>query len=156
MLDLIRAAREAGAVTEIDVLSAQSQADHDRTLLPPLHQQLSVAQDVLAVLTGAAPSDERPHGVELATLELADNLPVALPSELVRRRPDIDAAEAQLHEAGAVVGIATANLYPNFALTARLGGEGLLGGGPSETAWNLVGGLTAPIFHGGALKAERR
>jgi NodT family efflux transporter outer membrane factor (OMF) lipoprotein len=155
-LGLIRAAREAGAVTEIDVLSAQSQADHDRTLLPPLHQQLSVAQDVLAVLIGVAPSDETPHEVELATLKLADNLPVALPSELVRRRPDIDAAEAQLHEAGAAVGIATANLYPNFTLTARLGGEGLLGGGPSETAWNLLGGLTAPIFHGGALSAERR
>jgi outer membrane protein TolC len=74
----------------------------------------------------------------------------------VRRRPDIGAAEAQLHEAGAAVGVATAKLYPNFTLTARLGGEGLLGGGPSETAWNLLGGLTTPIFHGGALKAERR
>jgi outer membrane protein TolC len=48
MLGLIHAAREAGAVSEMDVLSAQSQADHDRTILPPLHQQLSVAQDVLA------------------------------------------------------------------------------------------------------------
>ena len=156
MLGLIRAAREAGAVSQIDVLSAQSQADHDRTLLPPLQQQLSVAQDVLAVLLGAAPSDGTPHELELATLEPAGDLPVALPSELVRRRPDIDAAEAQLHEAGAAVGIATANLYPNFTLTARLAGEGLLDGGPSETAWNLLGGLTAPIFHGGALNAERR
>jgi NodT family efflux transporter outer membrane factor (OMF) lipoprotein len=156
MLDLIRAAREAGAVSQIDVLSAQSQADHDRTLLPPLQQQLSLAQDVLAVLIGAAPADGTPNEVQLATLRPADDLPVALPSELVRRRPDIDAAEAQLHEAGAAVGIATANLYPNFTLTARLGGEGLLGGGPSETAWNLLGGLTAPIFHGGALSAERR
>jgi NodT family efflux transporter outer membrane factor (OMF) lipoprotein len=156
MLDLIRAAREAGAVSQIDVLSAQSQADHDRTLLPPLQQQLSLAQDVLAVLIGAAPADGTPNEVELATLRPADDLPVALPSELVRRRPDIDAAEAQLHEAGAAVGIATANLYPSFTLTARLGGEGLLGGGPSETAWNLIGGLTAPIFHGGALSAERQ
>jgi NodT family efflux transporter outer membrane factor (OMF) lipoprotein len=156
MLGLIRAAREAGAVSQIDVLSAQSQADHDRTLLPPLQQQLSMTQDVLAVLLGAAPSDGTPHEVELATLRPADDLPVALPSELVRRRPDIDAAEAQLHAAGAAVGIATANLYPNFTLSARLGGEGLLDGGPSETAWNLVGGLTAPIFHGGALSAERR
>jgi NodT family efflux transporter outer membrane factor (OMF) lipoprotein len=156
MLGLIRAAREAGAVSQIDVLSAQSQADHDRTLLPPLQQQLSVAQDVLAVLLGAAPADGTPHEVELGTIRPAADLPVALPSELVRRRPDIDAAEAQLHEAGAAVGIATANLYPNFTLTARLAGEGLLNGGPSETAWNLLGGLTAPIFHGGALSAERR
>jgi len=156
MLELIRAARDAGAVSQIDVLSAQSQADHDRTLLPPLQQQLSMAQDVLAVLLGAAPADGTPHEVELGTMRPAGDLPVALPSELVRRRPDIDAAEAQLHEAGAAVGIATANLYPNFTLSARLAGEGLLNGGPSETAWNLVGGLTAPIFHGGALGAERR
>jgi len=156
MLGLIRAAREAGAVSQIDVLSSQSQTDHDRTLLPPLRQQLSAAQDVLAVLLGAAPADGTPREVELGTLRPADDLPVALPSELVRRRPDIDAAEAQLHEAGAAVGIATANLYPNFTLSARLAGEGLLNGGPSETAWNLLGGLTAPIFHGGALSAERR
>jgi NodT family efflux transporter outer membrane factor (OMF) lipoprotein len=155
-LALIRGAREAGAVSEIDVLSAQSQADHDRTLLPPLRQQLSVAQDVLAVLIGVAPSAAPRYDVSLDALTLADNLPVALPSELVHRRPDIGAAEAQLHEAGAAVGVATANLYPHFTLTAQLGGEGLLGGGPSETAWNLLGGLTAPIFHGGALKAERR
>ncbi len=138
MLSLIRAAREAGAVSGMDVLSAQSQADHDRTFLPPLHQQLSAAQDALASLSGVATSNWTPIDVELATLRLADDLLVALPSELVHRRPDIDAAEA------------------HFALSARLGEEGLLGGGPSETAWSVLGGLTAPMFHGGALTAERR
>jgi NodT family efflux transporter outer membrane factor (OMF) lipoprotein len=137
-------------------LSAQSQLDHDRTLLPPLQQALNAARDALAVLVGAAPSDGTIAGAELDAIRLADDLPLAIPSELVRRRPDIRAAEAQLHAAGAAVGVATANLYPNFTLTARLGGEGLLGGGPSETAWNILGGLTAPIFHGGALKAEQR
>jgi NodT family efflux transporter outer membrane factor (OMF) lipoprotein len=155
-LSLIRAAQEAGAVSAMDVLSAQSQLDHDRTLLPPLQQALNAARDALAVLVGAAPSDGTIAGAELDAIRLADDLPLAIPSELVRRRPDIRAAEAQLHAAGAAVGIATANLYPNFTLTARLGGEGLLGGGPSETAWNILGGLTAPIFHGGALKAEQR
>jgi len=81
---------------------------------------------------------------------------VALPSELVHRRPDIDAAEAQLHAASATVGIATADLYPHLTLSAAIGEQGLLGGGPSETAWNVLGGLTAPIFHGGTLTAERR
>lgn len=155
-LDVLRAAREAGAVSGMDVLSSQSQVDHDRTLLPPLHQTLSEAQDALAVLLGVAPSDAPLINVELDALKLADDLPLAVPSELVRRRPDIDAAEAELHAAGASVGVATANLYPKLTLTASLVGDGLLGGGPSETAWNLLGGLTAPIFHGGALKAERR
>ena len=155
-LDLVRAAHDAGAVSAMDVLSIQSQLDHDRTLLPPLHQALSAARDALAVLIGVAPSDGTSTDVELDGLKLADDVPLAVPSELVRRRPDIGVAEAQLHEASAAVGIATANLYPTFAVTASLAGDGLLGGGPSETAWNLLGGLTAPIFHGGALKAERR
>jgi outer membrane protein TolC len=94
--------------------------------------------------------------MDLDDLKLAEHLPVALPSELVHRRPDIGAAEAQLHTASAALGIATANLYPQLTLTAAIGEQGLLGGGPSETAWNILGGLTAPIFHGGALTAERR
>jgi NodT family efflux transporter outer membrane factor (OMF) lipoprotein len=155
-LNLIRAAREAGAVSAMDVLSAQSQLDHDRTLLPPLQQALGTARDSLAVLVGVAPSDGAISDVELDAITLADDLPLAIPSQLLRRRPDIGAAEAQLRVAGATVDVATANLYPNLTLTARLGGEGLLNGGPSETAWNVLGGLTAPIFHGGALKAEQR
>jgi NodT family efflux transporter outer membrane factor (OMF) lipoprotein len=156
MLNLIHAAHEAGAVSAMDVLSAQSQLDHDRTLLPPLQQALGAARDALAVLVGVAPADQTISGVELDAVKLADDLPLAIPSELVHRRPDIGAAEAQLHAAGAAVGAATANLYPKLTLTATLGGEGLLGGGPSETAWNILGGLSAPIFHGGALKAEQR
>jgi NodT family efflux transporter outer membrane factor (OMF) lipoprotein len=156
MLGLIGAAHELGAVSALDVLSAQSQTDHDRTLLPPLHQQISVAQDALANLIGVAPPDWAAIDVDLEAIRPTDNLPVVLPSELVRRRPDIGAAEAQLHAASAALGIATADMYPQFTLTSRIAAEGLLGGGPSEIAWNLLGGLTAPIFHGGALTAQRR
>jgi NodT family efflux transporter outer membrane factor (OMF) lipoprotein len=140
----------------MDVLSARSQTDHDRTLLPPLQQELSVAQDVLTSLIGAAPSDWTAPDVDMNELNLAEHLPVALPSELVHRRPDISAAEAQLHAASASLGIATANLYPHFTLSAAIGGQGLLGGGASETAWNILGGLTTPMFHGGTMTAERR
>jgi NodT family efflux transporter outer membrane factor (OMF) lipoprotein len=156
MLSLIRAARELGAVSEIDVLSAQSQLDHDRTLLPPLRQQVSEAQDTLADLIGAVPADAPPLQMDLESLTPPDDLPLALPSELVRRRPDIGAAEAQLHAAAAAVGVATAAMYPRFTLSASLAQEGLLSGGPSEIAWHLIGGLTAPLFRGGTLSAERR
>ena len=156
MLSLIRAARELGAVSAMDVLSAQSQLDHDRTLLPPLHQQLSEAQDTLADLIGVAPVDAPSTEMDLEALRPPDDLPLALPSELVRRRPDIGAAEAQLHAAGAAVGVATAAMYPHFTLSASIAGAGLFNGGPSETAWNLLGGLTAPLFRGGTLSAERR
>jgi NodT family efflux transporter outer membrane factor (OMF) lipoprotein len=156
LLSLVRAAFEVGAVSQMDVLSAQSQLDHDRTLLPPLHQQLSEAQDALADLIGTVPADGPSTEVDLEALRPPDDLPLALPSELVRRRPDIGAAEAQLHAAGAAVDVATAAMYPHLTLSARLAGEGLLDGGPSETAWNLLGGVTAPLFRGGTLSAERR
>ena len=156
MLRLISAANEAGAVSRVDVLSAQSQTDHDRTLLPPLRQQLEVAQDALAVLVGAAPAEWPVQDINLQQMRPQDKIPAVLPSELVHRRPDIAAAEAQLHAASASVGIATANLYPHLTLDGTFGREGLLGGGPSESAWNILGGLTAPIFHGGTLNAEKR
>lgn len=156
LLGLVRAAFAAGAVSQMDVLSAQSQLDHDRTLLPPLHQQLNDAQDALADLIGVVPAEGPSTEMDLEALRPPDDLPLALPSELVRRRPDIGSAEAQLHAAGAAVDVATAAMYPHFALSARLAGEGLLDGGPSETAWNLLGGVTAPLFRGGTLSAERR
>jgi NodT family efflux transporter outer membrane factor (OMF) lipoprotein len=156
LLKLVRAEHEEGVVAMTDVLIAVSQTDHDRTLLPPLRQGLSAARDALAILVGAAPVDWAPPDFDLDTLTLPQDLPVALPSELVHRRPDILAAEAQLQVAGTAVGIATANLYPHLVLTAELAGAGLLPAGPSEMAGDILGGLTAPLFHGGSLRAEQR
>jgi NodT family efflux transporter outer membrane factor (OMF) lipoprotein len=92
---------------------------------------------------------------------LPRRLPVSLPSELVHRRPDILAAEAQLHAATAAVGIATANLYPQVTLTASASQQALPATAwqlfdRSGTAWSLISGLTAPIFDGGTLRADRR
>jgi len=154
-LALVRAARAAGAVSNIDVLTAMSQRDSDRTLLPPLRQELNVAQDTLAVLTGRSPASWRAPDFELEQLDLPLDLQLSLPSELVRIRPDIRAAEAQLHQASAAVGVATADMYPHLTLSAGMAEEGIIGGGTAP-AWSLIGGLTAPIFHGGTLSAKRR
>jgi outer membrane protein TolC len=88
-------------------------------------------------------------------MTLPRNLPLVIPSELVRARSDIRAAEAGLHAANAAVDVATTDLYPRIELTASLAEQGLTNG-PAGTAWSLVGGITAPIFHGGALTAQRR
>jgi NodT family efflux transporter outer membrane factor (OMF) lipoprotein len=158
-LDLVRTAFTNGSVSRVDVLTAESQLAADEALLPPLRQQLSVAQHALAVLSGRAPGEWRPPEFSLSELQLPKQLPVSLPSELAHRRPDILAAEAQLHAATAAVGIATANLYPQITLTAAGGWQAL----PSQTlfarsnaAWSLISGLTAPLFNGGTLRAERR
>jgi NodT family efflux transporter outer membrane factor (OMF) lipoprotein len=154
-IELVRAARRVGVVSDIDVLQATSQRDQDRTLLPPLNQELDVAKDALAVLIGKAPSEWTAPNFALDQFVLPRELSLVVPSELVRSRPDIRAAEAQLHEASAKVGVATADLYPRITLSSGWAEEGLLSGG-TASAWSLIGGITAPIFHGGTLTAQRR
>jgi NodT family efflux transporter outer membrane factor (OMF) lipoprotein len=154
-LELVRAARVAGVASETEVTIAQAQLDHDRPPLASLDRQLDADRDSLSVLVGKAPVAWSAPDFTLEKLTLPDDLPLVVPSELVHARPDIRAAEARLHVASAGVGVATANLYPRFDLTAMAGSSGLIGG-PAAAAWSLVGGVTAPIFHGGALSAQKR
>ena len=158
-LKLVKRQLQAGEGTQIEVESAQSQLENDRTLLPPLRQQLSVARNALSLLAGKSPADWTPPDFDLDRLTLPDNLPVTLPSQLVRQRPDILAAEAQLHAASAAVGVATAQLYPSITLSAAY--EQLSTSVTSwfavyNNAWNIVGNLTAPIVHGGELTAQKK
>ena len=158
-LNLVRTAFANGSVSKLDVLTAQSQLASDQTLLPPLYQQLATARHALAVLLGHPPADWTQPDLELTDIHLPRELPVSVPSTLLRRRPDILAAEAQLHAATAAVGVATANLYPQIALSATLGQQALTPAklfDASSTAWSLIAGLTQPLFNGGMLHAERR
>ncbi len=154
-ITLVQGAHGAGVATQMDVTTAQSQLDHDRALLPPLRQQLDVTRDALAVLVGKSPASWVPPEFDLDKMALPEAIPLAVPSDLVRARPDIRAAEARLRAANAAVGVATADLYPHITLSAEIAEEGLTAG-PAAAAWSLVGGLTAPIFHGGELSARKR
>src|SRR6202041_1586670 len=154
-----RKEREAGTVPDSDVVTAESQLAADETLQPGLEQQLSVAKHALAVLLGRAPGDWSPPDFNLAALTLPSQLPVSVPSELVHQRPDIQAAEAQLHAASAQIGIATAQLYPSITLSAGGSASSLNGGelfSPGGLVWSVAAGLAQPIFDGGMREAERR
>jgi NodT family efflux transporter outer membrane factor (OMF) lipoprotein len=145
--------------TRIDLLSAESQLATDRTLLPPLRQQLSQARHALALLVGRAPADWSAPEFDLTEFGLPDELPLSVASELVRQRPDILAAEAQLHAASAQIGVAKAQLYPNISLTSGLTQQALAPSTlfmPEAMIWNLGSSLTAPIFSGGRLEAQKR
>ena len=158
-LDLVRKSRDAGVAPDSDVVIAESQLAADETLRPPLRQKLSEARHRLAVLVGQAPGDWLPPTIELTDLTLPLELPVSLPSALVHQRPDILAAEAELHAASATIGIATANLYPNITLSASASLAALQPASlfdKSSLIWSVAAGLTAPIFHGGTLEARRR
>jgi NodT family efflux transporter outer membrane factor (OMF) lipoprotein len=158
-LDLVRKARLAGAVPDSDVITAETQLASDKTLQPTIDQQLSVAGHALAVLVGKPPGDWSPPEFDLTRLALPTEIPVELPSELVHQRPDIRAAEAQLHAAIAQIGIATAQLYPDVTLSASGGSTALRGGQLFNVAglvWGIAAGITQPVFDGGLRRAERR
>lgn len=157
-LKLVQVAFDAGSVSRLDVVSAQSQLASDTTALPPLRQQLAQARHALALSLGTAPADPSLPDLDLAQLTLPAQLPVSLPSELARRRPDILAAEAQLHAATAAVGVATSNLYPRIDLTGSTGQQSVTSDALFDKAsnvWSIASGLVAPLFDGGTLRAEK-
>ena len=149
---------QLGGVARLDLVSVQSQAAQTEATLPPLESALAQARHQLAVLTGRLPSEASVPEFNLETLHLPDDIPVSLPSELARQRPDIRAAEALLHQASAQIGVATANLYPQVTLSGSFGGQSNqlhnLFAGPS--VWSIGAGLLQPLFRGGELQAERR
>jgi NodT family efflux transporter outer membrane factor (OMF) lipoprotein len=158
-VQLVQSALDAGSASRVDVLTAQSQRASDAALLPPLRRELGVATHALALLVGRTPAEWSPPEFDLDEFSLAQSLPLSLPSELAHRRPDIRAAEAQLHAATAAVGVATANLYPKITLTATatLQSTTLHHLFDSDSgAGGLGGNLTAPIFNHGALRARQQ
>ncbi|MBS0396958.1 MAG: efflux transporter outer membrane subunit, partial [Proteobacteria bacterium] len=158
-LRLVQVSASAGRAAGTEVLAAEGQLANDRALLPPLRQQLDAARHALAVLVGHTPADWSCPDFRFDNLELPAELPLTLPSEWVRHRPDIVAAESQLHAASAAVGVATAQLYPSLTLTgswsASAAGTAELFD-PASRIWSVAAGLTAPLLHGGTLRAQRR
>ena len=158
-LDLVEKQNEIGAKSMSDVLVIRTQVATVEATLPPLRQALEQTQTQLAVYLGQFPSTAELSAVNLDALTLPHDIPVSLPSTLTRQRPDVRAAEAQLHSATADVGIATANLFPQITLTGNLGSIALHTGdlfGGGTKAWGVGGNLLAPLFHGGTLRAQER
>jgi NodT family efflux transporter outer membrane factor (OMF) lipoprotein len=150
--------QRAGLSNALDVAQQQTVVDTVNASIPPLRQQLRQSEDALAILIGSTP-----EAVDLTRGTLDElgqpALRPGLPSELLTRRPDVAAAEAQLIAANANIGAARAALFPSISLTA--------GGGfaspaladlltPANRVWSLAGALTQPIFQGGALLGQYR
>jgi NodT family efflux transporter outer membrane factor (OMF) lipoprotein len=149
---------ELGAVALTDVLSTRTQLETTRATLPALRQQLAETRNQLAIYLGQLPSEQDTATLDLGALTLPQEIPLSLPSQLAQQRPDIRAAEAQLHQASANVGVATANLFPNLTISGSYGAQATSGPlfDASNEIWNIAGGLTAPLFHGGELRARKR
>ena len=145
----------AGTAAYTGVLSLRSLIAANQASLAPLKQKISQTEHLLATLEGVVPSRATLPDIELTALSLPQDLPVSLPSDLVHQRPDILAAEAQLHVASANIGVATAAMYPDFTLSGTYGKAGSSIGNlatGSGQFWNIGPSVSLPLFQGGRLK----
>jgi len=149
----------AGTVPYSNVLSIQSQLESYEATIPALEQKVTQADDLLATLAGLTTADWRPPTVDLADLSLPSDLPVSLPSDLVRQRPDILAAEAAAHSASADIGVATAAMLPNITLSAGYGTESNTLGNffaSGGNVWTLGSDIATPVIQGPTLWYKRQ
>jgi NodT family efflux transporter outer membrane factor (OMF) lipoprotein len=156
-LEIVERLEQLGGVPKVDVLSQSGELARTRAAIPALRRRLEQTRHRLAVYLGQPPVAAELPDLHLADLRLPTELPLSLPSDLARQRPDIRAAEALLHEASARVGVATANLYPRITLSGTGGAVAVTPLLNGVAGFALLGAsLTQPLFHGGELKARKR
>ncbi len=159
ILDLLKKQFSAGQVAETDLLTQEAALAQVEQTLPPLRKQLAVQRDLLTALAGQFSADEVLQKFDLKQIALPRNLPASLPSTLVRRRPDVRAAEAFMHSASAQVGVAIAARLPSFPLTASGGSSGYnfaQSFTPGTGFYTVAASATAPIFDGFTLYHKQK
>jgi NodT family efflux transporter outer membrane factor (OMF) lipoprotein len=155
--ELTQTLENAGKIIRSDTLQAQAQLENLRATLPGLEQQLDVYRNALAQLCGVSPDEFTVPELSLRDFTLPAQLPLSLPSALVRQRPDVLAAEEALHQASAQVGVAQAarlpalNISAQYALQTTSLNELFTAPG---AIWSLGLNASAPLFHGGTLAAR--
>ena len=158
-LDTLRKQLDVGWASEADVLTQEALYAQAKQLLPPLQKQIALARNLLTALGGDYISAQSNDLFKLSELRLPKNIPVVLPSKLVRQRPDVRAAEANMHDAAARIGIAIGTRLPEFTLNAMGGAsayhfEYLFQSG--TTLYNIIGGTNAPVFQGFTLLNKQK
>jgi len=154
MLDILRRQLQTGYANRNDVALQEAALAQVEATLPPLRKALQQNRDLLSALTGVDPSQEPRETFKLADLNLPTDLPVSLPSQLLEQRPDVRAAAEQLHSASAQIGVATANMLPNFAISGNPGYASTMLAGlinPANGFWIIAGNATQTLFDGGTL-----
>jgi NodT family efflux transporter outer membrane factor (OMF) lipoprotein len=151
LLDILKRQFGFGQAAQADVLAQEAALAAAEQLLPPLEKQLALQRDLLTALAGQLSADEIAQKFDLAHLRLPTNLPISLPSKLVDQRPDVRAAEANMHAASAQVGVTIAARLPNIVLSANGGSSGYnfaQAFTPGTGFYVLAASATAPIFDG--------
>lgn len=159
LTDTVQRQQGIGTASNVDLLAQQAAEAQTAATLPPLRKQLGQTRDALTALLGRLPPGEPAETFRLEDLTLPREVPVSLPSKLVEQRPDVRQAEATMHAASAQVGVALANMLPQFTITGDLGSTALEIGqlfGPYTGFWDLGASLTQTLFDAGALIYRHR
>jgi NodT family efflux transporter outer membrane factor (OMF) lipoprotein len=158
-LQILRDQFRLGLAMRIDVAAQETVLAQAKATLPPLLLEFEQTRDLIRALVGHLPNNDVPETFEIDALQLPPEMPLSLPAKIIEQRPDVRAAEEQLHAANAQVGVAVAAMLPQFSITGSYGGNAdqfswmFRHGGPF---WNLVGDVTQPIFQGGTLLHRKR
>ncbi len=159
LLEILRRQNRAGQIALPDVVAQETAVAQARLLLPPLERQLAQQRNLLAVLTGRFPGDGMAATFQLGSFRLPRRLPLSVPADLVRQRPDIRVAEANLHSADAQIGVAIANRLPQLTLSASNGSAANAISrlfSPDTGFWTLAANVTQPILDGWILENKQR
>jgi NodT family efflux transporter outer membrane factor (OMF) lipoprotein len=159
LLDLLKRQHNFGQASQADVLLQEAALAQAEQLLPPLEKQLALQRDLLTALAGQLSADEVMQKFDLAHIKLPSNLPISLPSKLVDQRPDVRAAEANMHAASALIGVAIAARLPNFPISGNVGSAAFSIPElftPGTNFYSLVLNATQPIFSGFTLYHKQK
>jgi len=157
-LAAIQAQVKAGTAPYTAALSVRSLISSAEAARAALKQQISQTQNLLSSLQGKFPAEASAPSPDFDQLRLPAELPLSLPSELVRQRPDILQSEAQLHASSANIGVATAAMYPHITLSGSVGQAGTsLANLPDASGrfWSGGPAVSLPVFEGGTLWYQR-
>ncbi len=158
-LAILRDQLRLGFAMRMDVAAQETALAQAEATLPPLQKQFEQTRDLIRALVGNLPNQEIAETFEFDALQLPPELPLSLPAKIIEQRPDVRAAEAQLHAANAEVGVAVAAMLPQLSITGAYGGNAdefawmFRHGGPF---WNLIENVTQPLFEGGTLLHRKR
>jgi NodT family efflux transporter outer membrane factor (OMF) lipoprotein len=157
--DVLRRRYDQGQIARTDLLTQETALAQTQLLLPPLEKQLGQQRDLLALLTGRFPSETIVQTFELRSFRLPRKLPLSLPADLVRQRPDIRVAEANVHAANAQIGVALANRLPQITLTGNVGSTASTVANlfsPGTGFWLIAGNAAQTLFDAGTLEQRQR
>jgi NodT family efflux transporter outer membrane factor (OMF) lipoprotein len=159
ILEALKNQRTSGYVSDVDIAAQEAALAQVEATLPPLQQQLEQTRDLIRALVDNLPSQDVEETFQFSSLRLPQDLPLSLPSTIIRQRPDVRAAEENMRSANALVGVAIANRLPQFTLTANGSGtatvitEMFSRGGPG---WSVAADVSQPLFEGFTLLHRQR